>query len=277
MSVPDAAAERLHNPYVDELLQSLRPPVHPLVNARQTQALIRRARDGGSRPVRRAGRNDLDLVGPAPGRQSVDNGLRPAVPDAARDGPSDEGRLVRPGRHRRHDHLPRRRQRRRQRAGDQPGMVARRRLEPARDRQPRPRSRGAARGGLTTQYTLRCGQPTDPPLALSHVPLRQMPPGATNLHGHLHEGTEPTARHINLALDQLGYSPAGLTWVLAEARRREWLAGASGSPVRAGSMKWRSAGTRCRPEWESGRHTSTVRTGPRSRRRRATAIDFRGY
>ena len=118
MSVPDAAAERLHNPYVDELLQSLRPPVHPLVNARQTQALIRRARDGGSRPVRRAGRNDLDLVGPAPGRQSVDNGLRPAVPDAARDGPSDEGRLVRPGRHRRHDHLPRRRQRRRQRAGD---------------------------------------------------------------------------------------------------------------------------------------------------------------
>ena len=50
-------------------------------------------------------------------------------------------------------------------------------------------------------------------------------PARLNLHGHLHEGTEPTARHINLTLEQLGYSPAGLTWVLAEARRREWLAG----------------------------------------------------
>ena len=47
MSVPDAAAERLHALYVDELLHALMPPVHPLVNARQTRALIRRARDGG--------------------------------------------------------------------------------------------------------------------------------------------------------------------------------------------------------------------------------------
>ena len=47
MSVPDAAAERLHALYVDELQRSLTPPVHPLMNARQTQALIRRARDGG--------------------------------------------------------------------------------------------------------------------------------------------------------------------------------------------------------------------------------------
>ena len=47
MTVPDAAAERLHALYVGELLHSLMPPVHPLVNARQTQAMIRRARDGG--------------------------------------------------------------------------------------------------------------------------------------------------------------------------------------------------------------------------------------
>ncbi len=47
MSVPDAVAERLHALYVDELQRSLTPPVHPLMNARQTQALIRRARDGG--------------------------------------------------------------------------------------------------------------------------------------------------------------------------------------------------------------------------------------
>ena len=37
-------------------------------------------------------------------------------------------------------------------------------------------------------------------------------------------GTEPTGRHINVALEQVRYSPAGLTWVLAEARRRSWAA-----------------------------------------------------
>ena len=78
--------------------------------------------------------------------------------------------------------------------------------------------------GFTTQCTLAlCA--TDPPLALSHIPLRQIPVGAINLHGHLHEGTEPTARHINLALEQTDYSPVGLTWVLAEARRRDQIVG----------------------------------------------------
>ena len=47
MTVSEAPAEQLHTLYADELRQSLRPPVHPLVNARQTQAMIRRARDGG--------------------------------------------------------------------------------------------------------------------------------------------------------------------------------------------------------------------------------------
>ena len=47
MSVPDAAAERLHALYVDELVQSLMPPVHPMVDRRQTQALIRHARATG--------------------------------------------------------------------------------------------------------------------------------------------------------------------------------------------------------------------------------------
>ena len=45
--------------------------------------------------------------------------------------------------------------------------------------------------GFTMQCSLAlCA--TDPPLALSHYPLRQIPVGAINLHGHLHEGTEPT-------------------------------------------------------------------------------------
>ena len=44
MSVPDAAAERLHALYVDELVRLLLPPVHPMVDTRQTQALVRHAR-----------------------------------------------------------------------------------------------------------------------------------------------------------------------------------------------------------------------------------------
>ena len=47
MSVPDATAGRLHALYVDELVQSLMPPVHPMVDTRQTQALIRQARATG--------------------------------------------------------------------------------------------------------------------------------------------------------------------------------------------------------------------------------------
>ena len=42
---------------------------------------------------------------------------------------------------------------------------------------------------------------TDPPLALSYVPLRRPPIGTINLHGHLHEGIEPTRRHINLVVE----------------------------------------------------------------------------
>ena len=79
--------------------------------------------------------------------------------------------------------------------------------------------------GFTTQCSLAlCA--TDPPLALSHYPLRQMPVGAINLHGHLHEGTEPTRRHINLAVEQTDYSPVGLIWMLDKARQRR-LAGQS--------------------------------------------------
>ena len=43
----ETAAERLHALYVDELRQSLLPPVGPMVNRRQTEALIRRARTTG--------------------------------------------------------------------------------------------------------------------------------------------------------------------------------------------------------------------------------------
>ena len=60
----------------------------------------------------------------------------------------------------------------------------------------------------------------------------------------LHEGTEPTARHIDLTLEPLGYSPAGLTWVLAETRRREWLAGPAQREPRLKLVRPRGGGGR---------------------------------
>ena len=61
---------------------------------------------------------------------------------------------------------------------------------------------------------------TEPPLALSHEPLRRIPPGAVNVHGHVHEGTEATERHINLTVEQTGYAPLRLSEVVARASRR---------------------------------------------------------
>ena len=75
--------------------------------------------------------------------------------------------------------------------------------------------------GFTVQHTLAlCA--TDPPLALSHEPLRQVPLGAICVHGHLHEGTEPTVRHINLTVEQTLYGPVRLARVVEQPREREW-------------------------------------------------------
>lgn len=60
----------------------------------------------------------------------------------------------------------------------------------------------------------------DPPLALSHEPLAAVPVGAVNLHGHLHEGTEPTRRHVNLTVERWKYRPVRMPEVLEIARRR---------------------------------------------------------
>ena len=78
--------------------------------------------------------------------------------------------------------------------------------------------------GFTTQYTLAlCA--TDRPLALSHIPLWTVPRGTVNVHGHLHGGHEPTPAHINITLERLQYTPIGMTWLLADARRRRWITG----------------------------------------------------
>ena len=60
----------------------------------------------------------------------------------------------------------------------------------------------------------------DPPLLLTHVPLLQVPLGAVNVHGHMHEAESPTPnRHINVSVEQLNYRPVRLSEIRRLARR----------------------------------------------------------
>ena len=60
---------------------------------------------------------------------------------------------------------------------------------------------------------------SDPPLALSHLPLRRVPPTAINVHGHIHAAEVPNQRHLNVSVERTDYAPAGVTWVLERVRR----------------------------------------------------------
>ena len=42
----------------------------------------------------------------------------------------------------------------------------------------------------------------DPPLLMTHFPLRRVPEGCVNLHGHLHNATvQDSTRHINVCVE----------------------------------------------------------------------------
>ena len=61
----------------------------------------------------------------------------------------------------------------------------------------------------------------DPPLLLTHVPLLQVPHGAVNVHGHVHEQESPTPnRHVNVSVEQLNYRPVKLSEIRRLARRQ---------------------------------------------------------
>ena len=52
----------------------------------------------------------------------------------------------------------------------------------------------------------------DPPLVLTHVPLRRVPPACVNVHGHLHVGrVKGSTAHVNVSVEQLDYQPRRLT------------------------------------------------------------------
>lgn len=61
---------------------------------------------------------------------------------------------------------------------------------------------------------------TDPPLALTHMPLKRVPPTAVNVHGHIHKADSPTRRHVNVSVERTDYAPVGLSWILEVCRRQ---------------------------------------------------------
>ncbi len=47
-----------------------------------------------------------------------------------------------------------------------------------------------------------------------------VPVGAVNVHGHLHDGTEPTRRQVNVAVERWYYEPVPMATVAARALGR---------------------------------------------------------
>ena len=50
----------------------------------------------------------------------------------------------------------------------------------------------------------------EPPLIWTHYPLREVPKGHVNIHGHVHDDPPRRTPHINVSVEQLDYSPIPL-------------------------------------------------------------------
>ncbi|MCY4508588.1 MAG: metallophosphoesterase [Acidobacteria bacterium] len=60
----------------------------------------------------------------------------------------------------------------------------------------------------------------DPPLLMTHMPLRAVPEGCVNVHGHLHGARMPgVTPHINVSVEQTHYRPRPLTAIRRLAAR----------------------------------------------------------
>ena len=72
--------------------------------------------------------------------------------------------------------------------------------------------------GFTDQYWAVILD-TNPPAAVTHLPLRRRPVPAVNIHGHLHGEDDATGRHANVTVERTGYKPVRLDEVLERVRR----------------------------------------------------------
>ena len=93
-------------------------------------------------------------------------------------------------------------------AGDQAGFVPQQCPTPGPTRTSSPCATGARHSPGIYAYA---------PIS---VPLLQVPHGAVNVHGHVHEQESPTRnRHVNVSVEQLNYRPAKLSDIRRLARR----------------------------------------------------------
>ena len=72
--------------------------------------------------------------------------------------------------------------------------------------------------GFTDQYWAVILD-TNPPAAVTHLPLRRRPVPAVNIHGHLHAEDDATERHANVTVERTGYKPIRLDEVLESGDR----------------------------------------------------------
>ena len=82
-------------------------------------------------------------------------------------------------------------------------------------RRGRPAETGIANASMT--LLVEC----DPPLLVTHMPIRWVPAGGVNVYGHTHNNEPPRdGRYVNICVEQTGYRPLPLGAVrrLAAAR-----------------------------------------------------------
>ena len=58
----------------------------------------------------------------------------------------------------------------------------------------------------------------DPPLVCTHLPLKEVPAGCVNVHGHTHNEPPRETAHINVSVEQLDYRPVAASRLRALAR-----------------------------------------------------------
>ena len=100
----------------------------------------------------------------------------------------------------------------------------------------------------------------DPPLLLTHTPLREAPAGTVNVHGHLHRAlVADSTAHVNVCVEQLEYQPVSMASLRLLARR---LVG-GWQPRGETTSAWiEEAGAVCAPDPSSWESTAKRRRSP---------------
>ena len=70
-----------------------------------------------------------------------------------------------------------------------------------------------------------------PALAMTHVPVPDLPEGWINLHGHWHDRNNESPRHINVSVEQLNFAPVDFRRICALARALDAGATPSGTTL----------------------------------------------